>query len=184
MQDGGDQNQAQHTDKNLKDRYLLDPTINRNSQLLLIKSLPFQSQGNSSHGNNRKEASTSAVNLVLSWDRRRISLCICSANRLHPTERFWLFPAPPNVPRRPVLQPRPWSVPSRAWGSGTLLGRTGAGRSGCSAPAGTGTTLLSHNTPSSCRTGVEKPCSVCFAERHIHELHCARAKSSWLKRVL
>lgn len=118
LRDGGDQNQARHTEKNLKDRYLLDPAMNRNSQLLLIKSLPFQSQGNRSHGNNGKEVSTSAVNLVLSWARRRISLCICSANRLHPTERFWPFPAPPKVPWRLLLPPRPWSVPSRARGSG------------------------------------------------------------------
>lgn len=38
-----------------KDRYLSDVTINRNSQLSLIKPLPVPSEGNGSHGSKRKE---------------------------------------------------------------------------------------------------------------------------------
>lgn len=40
-----------------KDRYLSDATINRNSQLSLIKPLPVSSEGNGSQGSKRREVS-------------------------------------------------------------------------------------------------------------------------------
>lgn len=55
LRDGEVQNQAWRTERLQKNRYVSDPTINRNSQLSLIKSLPIQSQGNRSHGSNRKD---------------------------------------------------------------------------------------------------------------------------------
>lgn len=55
LRDGEVQNQAWRTERLQKNRYVSDPTINRNSQLSLIKSLPIQSQGNRSHG--RKDVS-------------------------------------------------------------------------------------------------------------------------------
>jgi len=89
----------------------------------------------------RNSVSASAVSSVLSWDRRRILLCIRPVTGFVPRRGSGSSQHLHKCPGASSCGPRPWSIPGAERpalsGDWDGLGRTGAGRSVCSAPAGT-----------------------------------------------